>query len=249
MKDEVKQILDEYQGHGYVFTSSKWYNVIVLERTPNTITNEDRKNVIDKDYATFKGNRFIVKDIINTVDLDVKETCVMLWNIRADTYRKYEIGKVVYVDKYDECKLYSDSIEYTISYLPAYYYLLSYVRYIPDTEYRTWHWINGVLCSKYECQNGVFDGKYQKYDVSGMLEEEGTYSDGVLHGIRTKYENGIKTFECNYINNIEHGMRQLWYKTGQIMAQMEVHGGEIVGINKWFEKNGDLQSDTSELMS
>ena len=39
--------------------------VIVLRRTDNTKTNEERNNVVDKRYANFRGSEFLVIAIID----------------------------------------------------------------------------------------------------------------------------------------------------------------------------------------
>ena len=86
----------------------------------DTITNESRTNVIDHIYAKFRGNQFLVIDIINKFDINKH-----IGEIQNSTYThniiKYKKGEMVKSNSFDENlnNVCSNGIHYFKSIEPA----------------------------------------------------------------------------------------------------------------------------------
>lgn len=99
-----KYIKDDKYVYKIIMSNSKRY-LIVLEKLPNTKTNELRMNIANKKTAKFRGSIFKVECIIDTENpnLDVEITSIR--NSRDTLYATgtwYTTGKNVEPDEYDE---------------------------------------------------------------------------------------------------------------------------------------------------
>ena len=69
LKEELSEYIDDKK---YVYKICGDY-IVVLEKLPDTITNENRSNISQIDdnklYAKYRANKLLVKQIINKYDL------------------------------------------------------------------------------------------------------------------------------------------------------------------------------------
>ncbi len=73
--------------------------IVVLQRLNDTITNENRGFIVNDKFAKFRGNKFLVKEIISLENPDLKiETAYSKYGFKV---AKYKIGEFVVPDKYD----------------------------------------------------------------------------------------------------------------------------------------------------
>src|SRR5271170_5380155 len=114
------------------YKTVKWF--VVLQKLPDTKTNECRKDVVDKNYAKFRADKLRVVKIINTNKPTLTKKYI--------THRgpnmvktKYVVNKIVESNEYDDNidNVYSNGIHYFKTLLPAYYY-----RDIPDKYNGKW---------------------------------------------------------------------------------------------------------------
>src|SRR5579872_3991989 len=106
--DVLKIVLKDYINSKYVFKkcvnmydtdkSRKW--LVILEKLEDTKTNEDRKNVIDKNFAKFRANKLKVIAIFNINNPYEKPAKKAILNEYSSNQTLYEVGEIVYADSY-----------------------------------------------------------------------------------------------------------------------------------------------------
>lgn len=235
---ETKAQLDKYMAIGYVFKScDDW--IVVLERTINTKTNENRDNVFDKRYAQFRGSKFIVKDIIHKSN--PKETIEM---VKSTSYVKtaiYKIGDIVKPDVYDNCanNVCSNGIHYYNDYEAA----MTYEGYKdPDGPHRRWH-TDGHLREESYLRHGKFHGVLKLFDESGQPVEDSSWNNGVRHGPTKWYIDGKLSVDSNWKNGVKHGIQRLLNTDGEVQVESNwsegipldrKEFGEATAFRKWY---------------
>jgi hypothetical protein len=139
-------------------------------------TNEDRKDIYDKNYAEFRTSSCKVLSIIH------KHTKNEINEIVGDNYRKtllYKKNDIITVDDYDENinSTRAPGIHYFLSYEPAYYYNTKYPDFSDTTVrseiYKRW-FENGVLFNIIEI-NISDEEKYiseKTFYVNGAIDTE-----------------------------------------------------------------------------
>lgn len=97
--------------------------IVVLKKLDTTITNEDRIDVANHKFASFRANELMTVFIIHKYDLNreikhIKNTTYKLKNI------VYEIGTISISENYefDKNKVYAAGLHYYVSIDPAYYF-------------------------------------------------------------------------------------------------------------------------------
>jgi hypothetical protein len=102
------------------FPERKW--IVVLEKINTTITNENRKNVIDKRFAKFRANELKVIKIINMIKPNFVQNKIK--SIYETETTIYKVGKIVKSNGYDnnEDKICSRGIHYFRTLFRAYFY-------------------------------------------------------------------------------------------------------------------------------
>ena len=89
----IVDIVDRYIDPSYVFKSCSRDWIVVLQKLPDTITNESRF-VVDADCAKFRANKLQVVDIIHKFDQTI--TCDSIWNsVYAGKQMEYKRGEIV----------------------------------------------------------------------------------------------------------------------------------------------------------
>jgi hypothetical protein len=164
--------------------SNGW--IVVLKRLPesstgisiSTVTNEKRKNVVDKNYAKFRGNAFLVVDIFNHEKTNkTNKTNKMSKNNSIINYGSsivlpkpttYTIGEIIKADKYctdDIDVVCTNGIHFFTTLNAAYFYGSSYVRYQMGGHIGYWRNFNddGEIISE-----GIDNYVFNKYIASNF---------------------------------------------------------------------------------
>ena len=185
--------------------------VIVLQRTDNTKTNEERYGVTDKRYAKFRGSEFLVIAIIDKFTGEKRNEVSNSFNEKKLLYKKGEIIRPDYFYEYID-KICAPGIHYFIDHESAFYYGLDKV---DDGEYKRWY-ITGQPRKECTYINSELNGEYKLWYENGQLWKECTYVNGELNGeYKEWYENGQLWEECTYVNGELNGECKLWYYDGQ----------------------------------
>src|SRR5947209_6978019 len=84
-----------------VFKSCEYKWIVVLNMLPDTLTNENRRGIINKHYAKFRANKLKVILIFNKLN-----PTEMVLKIRSSNYPmktiEYIVGEVIFVEDYDK---------------------------------------------------------------------------------------------------------------------------------------------------
>ena len=195
--EAIKEFLND---NNNVFKSANKC-VIVLQRTDNTKTNEDRDDVTDKRYAKFRGSEFLVIAIIDKFTGEKRnEVSNSFYKEKKLLYKKEEIIRPDYFDEYID-KLCAPGIHYFRDYEAAFYYEL----------------------------NKEYNGEYKLWHDNGQLEGECTYVNGELNGeCKLWYKNGQLWKECTYLNGKINGEYKSWHYNCQLKKEFTYVNGELV---------------------
>lgn len=136
----------------------KWF--VVMKKIEDTKSNENRPDIFDNDHAKFRANKLMVIEIVDVDDPSIKKDFII--NKYDTTKTKYEVGKDVESDRYDEetKNICSNGIHYFKTPTTAYYY-----RSVPYNY--TGHWIEWQADGR-QSENGQYlnrqkVGKWSKW--------------------------------------------------------------------------------------
>lgn len=106
---------------------------------------------------------------------------------------------------------------------------------------------NGLKIEYYrDKKTGAKEGKFTKYYLSGVVNEEATYHSNVLDGVRTMYDfNGKKEVIENYKNGIYQGEFQAFYPSGALKQKGMYNNNQMVGVWISYYENGTLKEEVS----
>jgi len=191
MESWLRLKLDQYKDNRYRFKSCGTIWIVVLKAIEGmTITNEQRRNVVQHNFAHFRGNVFKVVDIIHKLTED-KTISSIQSSIRInDKKLNYTIGEIIASDSFNDNidETYTNGIHYFMSCTAAFHYELEKIK-------------NGRLCA---------------YNHQGTKIEEKIFRNGYQHGLHTTwYHNATKRSEQNYQNGVAIGQVILWRPTGE----------------------------------
>lgn len=246
-------LFNKYQNDiNYVYKSCGLY-IVVLEKLTDTITNE---YLNCNPYAKYRGNKFLVKDIIHKFDKNVKNDHIM-YSYCCNRMILYKIGKIVMSDNYYyfDCLKELDTtrciheITYFLKIERAYYHSLEKIK---NGEYLKWN-DSGQLIVKCTYVNGFLNGKYLEWYNSGQKRISCNYiGSGLLNGllngeylewypVSDSTECEQLKIQCTYTNGLFVGTYLRWYKSGQIHSKRTydtkgILNGEYL---EWFN-NGTL---------
>lgn len=254
----ITKICDEYKDEKYVYkkcndeynnSSREW--LVVLEKLPETKTNEERVNVIDKNCAKFRGDKFKVVKIINVNDSTIQKTKIV--NSFEGHKVTYEVNGIVRAEKFNQninivC---SSGIHYFKTIPPAYFFAE-----IPNN-------FTGIFCSWYE--NGTKQlegeyvdgkplGKYTYWDEDGTKMCEGMYPEYnngsyLRNNINGKwiwfFRNGRPNtmFDGKYFNGKKTGTYAEWYSNGIKKIEGRYENGIQNGLWLEYYRSGNKMSE------
>jgi len=197
--------------------------IVVLEKLPDTITNENRSNVSqigdDKLYAKYRADKLLVKQIINKNDL---KKCNVVMSSCYEIKTEYKINENVYPDNFDTDlkKVCSSGIHYFLNLERAFYYCIKLENM--NGEYLDWH-DNGVLHKKCSWVDGKINGEYFRWYNDGQMYVKTNCINGMLNGEYFEwYSNGQIWIKCNYINGNKNGEYFGWYENGDLCINFNV---------------------------
>jgi antitoxin component YwqK of YwqJK toxin-antitoxin module len=183
----------------YVYKTCGNY-IVVLEKLPDTITNENRFNVSEngdnKLYAKYRANKLLVKKIIHKYHLT---NCEKVMSNRCHKI-EYKINETVYPDKFDDNleTVCSSGIHYFLNLKPAFYYNLE-IRFM-NGEYLSWY-DSGELFEKCNYIDGKKIGEYLKWHQNGEIYIKHHY----INGFRVQERTWKLLLEMDeYKNNLRH---------------------------------------------
>ena len=196
------------------------------------IHNEDRRDIVDKQFAKMRCSRAQVIEIYNMHDPSIKYE--EAFGIYDKTF-KYTVGEVVEpVDEFDEDldKVCASGIHYFLTEEPAYYW-----KYEPKNDlYKSWH-ENGQMYCRCTYENGEIDGLCEIWYSNGQMHERYTYENGELDGLfESWYSNGQMYQRHEYENGEIDGLCESWYSNGQMRERCTYENGELDGLfESWFD--------------
>lgn len=215
--------------------------IVIMEKCKeDTKTNEERKDVANKNRAKFRANKLMVVEIINYDDIKTKTTFI----VNTTDYGKplrYEVGKIVECDQFDDdvnvvC---GGGIHYFKTLQAACYY--GPYRRVRETGrycFMSWHH-NGRKQCEINYNDGVLDGSWVTFHESGGVRDMRTYKKGHIHGWLTEWHrNGEKSIEERYEDGILEGPHYKWYDNGKKHTHGFYKNGFAHGLWRHWNENG-----------
>lgn len=183
--------LSQYKGEKYRFKSCCVTWIVVLEIVDGlTITNEKRRNVVNQNYAHFRGNVFKVVDIIHklvkdkTIQTINSSTAIVEWKVN------YTIGELVSSNTFDHDidETYTTGIHYYKTPIAAFHAELEKVK----------------------------NGRLYTWNHQGTKLSEKVFRNGYEHGMRILWHhNGVKYSQQNYQGGVKIGREIKWNPSGK----------------------------------
>lgn len=241
--EEIQEVCKKYQTdekcvykrcNNGVGTQRKW--LVIMEKCDDTVTNEDRKNVVEKKYAKFRANKLKVVEIINTIN-GISEDQIV--NVSDHGFPLlYKVGSVVECDEFNKnidvvC---GGGIHYFKTFIAAYYYDYSIFEHWYSGKWLSWY-DNGRIQYESFFNNGILNGSWKTFCENGSVCcDEKEYKDGLLNGTRTvRYINGDKQLEENYDLGHLEGSYTKWYQNGEKREEGFYESGTKNGLwTIWF---------------
>jgi antitoxin component YwqK of YwqJK toxin-antitoxin module len=253
----IRHLTQQYpSGEGYVFASRP--NQIIIFRKLNavfpydfkfnndiiniineyahqTITNEDRHDVVNPLYAWFQADKL---QFIDAVDKLYPHKTIQT---------PYLKGSIVNFPNFDKNVISRNELHYFINIEQAFYYNLlidcSGTLNNYSGPYKEWG-IHGKLYKDCTYKNGKLDGLYKAWHWDGQPKIECTYKDGKKDGLYKEWNwswNAQLKEECTYKDDKKDGLCKVWYDNGQLKVECTYKGGEKNGLyNEWCYDNGQL---------
>lgn len=107
------------------------------------------------------------------------------------------------------------------------------------------HYENGQVKSEGSFRNGLLHGLTKKYYESGQLQGEGCYKNGELDGpYKTYYVSGQIKSEGVNKNGKQEGPNKTYYQSGQLNASGIYVNGKLEGPAKAYYEDGKIQEET-----
>lgn len=178
-----------------LFLPREW--IVVMEKCKDTITSEERNDVVDEKYAKFRANELMVIEIINVYDGTSRATHIINASGYSD-FLKYEVGKIVKCDKFDSNidKVCSGGIHYYKTLIAAYYYCASAINKRHDDKWTEWY-DNGRKKCETSYKNGIIHGLYIKWYLNGQKYIEVHYERGKIISTTRWSPDGMTKWDAN----------------------------------------------------
>jgi antitoxin component YwqK of YwqJK toxin-antitoxin module len=229
---------------GYVFKSCSTDWIVVLQKLPDTKTNESRSGIKDSMYAKVRANKLLVVDIVHKLTGQITNEIVN--SVHSDKIITYKTNEVIEASDFDNNldEICSTGIHYFKSVESAFYYET------PD-DYRGQHkcWYdNGNLIGTCWVVNGKSDGPCTTWYKNGQLHRKYTFKNGILDGpFKEWYGSGQQNVEGMMKNNKQNGLWKVWHENGQLKEECSFNTGLVEGLYKCWDENGQLLSCTTQV--
>ena len=90
----------------------------------------------------------------------------------------------------------------------------------------------------------LYSGEVFSLHIGGKKEFEGSYKDGKLDGLQTRwYKNGQKESERTYKDGKIDGLWTRWYSNGQKEIEGTLKDGEHDGLLTYWDQNGQKRKE------
>jgi antitoxin component YwqK of YwqJK toxin-antitoxin module len=207
-----KEYLDD---PSYVYTLSEDKNLVILQKTEETITDEEREGIFDKMRATYSAN---VLKVIDIIDMDTNEHIgfsIDRKKIWWTKQKEYTVGQLIISDP-DEMKN-----KKGLTFYKNIFMVLDTKKPSKDFVGKRIGWnYDGKenVEENYTCQDGhqYVNIKYKCMNDSKIFSEYNKCDDE-LHGQQIQYRNeGIKYSESNYIHGKRCGLSIDYWDNGNI---------------------------------
>ena len=99
---------------------------------------------------------------------------------------------------------------------------------------------NGFVKQVVGYVNGLKQGQQLELDNRGQLEVRSTFYQGKLHGQYVKYNRTRIKEKKFYDDGKLNGLKEIFYGNGTIMEQSNYVAGQIDGVAKWFDQEGNV---------
>lgn len=217
--ESILKFYPQFIDSDYVFKSCQGAWIVVLEKLSDTLTNETRDNIVEKQYAKYRADKLKVIMIFNKHNpSQTKKEVVNSFYKNLEII--YKVGEIVHSDSFDSNlnNVCTSGIHYFLNIEPAYYL---------ECEY----W-------------GCFTGKYIQWYDNGQKRQESYRFKGHLHDKYIRWHiNGQKDVECEFIDGIHHGKFIRWYPDGQLSEECQMVNGTKDGkYISWYE-NGRKRTE------
>lgn len=192
-----------YLEENYCFKSCDPY-IVVLQKLENTITNENRQNILDYKCAKFRANYMKTILIIHKYNGTLVEETQNTYYINK--LITYKVGEIVNVDNFYEYpfdKVCGAGIHYFRSIKPAYFLEFDIKKYTDYSGIYLVYYDSGLIKEINNIKNGKLNGEYIDHFDDGTIRITCNYIDGQLDGeLKKYYPNGKLAYCYLYHNNI-----------------------------------------------
>jgi hypothetical protein len=218
--------------------------VVILEKLSDTITNEQRDDVVNPSYAKFRANKLRTVKIIHK--LDNSKEINLVQNTYHDKKITYIVGEIVHVEDYNwsDNVICGAGIHFFRSYKAAYFFEF-FTEITKNYTGKYYDWFNnGSKWCKGYYSNGKKSGPWIIWHKNGHKFSEVNYLDGQLSGTYLKwFPNANKYIEQHYIGGKMTGLSLEWCKNGQKRWEVNYLNGELSGpYAEWYD-NGNKKSN------
>ena len=199
--------------------------------------NENREDIVDKNFAMMQCSRAKVLEILDMHDKN------KAFDSACGIYGgslEYKVGKIVEPNRYSNSNLSevcTSGIMYFLTEEAAYFY-----EYIPhDGMYKKWH-ENGQIQKRCTYKDGELDGLCEEWHTNGQMDLRHTYKNGELDGhVEEWLKNGQMLMHFTYNDNKIDGPCEEWHENGQMKLQCTYKDGEPDGQYEEWHENGQMK--------
>ena len=93
-----------------------------------------------------------------------------------------------------------------------------------------------------EYEQAHYTGVLRRYNAAGKIEEENTYTNGILDGVcKLYYESGNLKAEMTFKNGKEAAPLKSYYETGELKSEIAFQNGTENGPAKYYTHSGALK--------
>lgn len=175
--------------------------VVTLEIPADALTNENRHNVINKQYGQFRTNRAKVLSVEQIVDgKQIDKICSDFNNTFI-----YKVGKIAEVKDYDT------NIEHTSS---------TGIHYFLSKELAMTYLDKNLILLKIGSYHKLYDEQLLELNITGN-------NTGSRQGQYMIYVDGKIILEYNYERGVLHGNYTEFYGDGKIFSQRNYKHGKL----------------------
>lgn len=91
-----------------------------------------------------------------------------------------------------------------------------------------------------------YTGRFIDYYITGKIEGEGFFQEGLIDGLRTKYHpNGLKSVERNYVKGLANGLSKEFFLDGTVRQKGRFVDNLEEGVWEMYYPNGQLKQSSS----